>query len=60
MQKYSLQGKVSRLDKITFIKAMKGLSIALTDTEIDLLFASSEIPDAKGNLDIGEFVSKVH
>jgi hypothetical protein len=35
---------------------MKALSIALTDEEIDLLFSSSEVPEAKGNLDIRVFV----
>mmetsp|Transcript_5010 Transcript_5010/g.3652 ORF Transcript_5010/g.3652 Transcript_5010/m.3652 type:complete len:89 (+) Transcript_5010:660-926(+) len=59
MAKYEQNGKTQRLDKKTFFKAMKQLAIALTDEEIDLLFSSSEVPDAKGQLDIRTFVSKV-
>jgi hypothetical protein len=35
------------------------LSIALTDEEIDMLFASAELPDQKGYLDIKQFVNRI-
>lgn len=38
---------------------MKQLSIALTDEEIDQLFAAGELPDQKGYLDIKHFVNRV-
>lgn len=38
MQKYEQGGKNIKLDKSTFTKAMKQLSIALTNEEIELLF----------------------
>jgi len=46
MMKYDQSGRNQKLDKKTFAKAMKQLSIALTDEEIEILFQSSEIPDA--------------
>lgn len=49
-----------KLDKNSFAKAMKQLSIALTNEEIDLLFQSSEILEQKGFMDIRAFVTKVN
>ena len=38
---------------------MKQLTIALTDEEIDLLFAAGELPDQRNYLDIKTFCDKV-
>ncbi len=47
------------MDKKLFARAMKQLSIALSDEEIDHLFAAGELPDQRGYLDIKHFINKV-
>lgn len=48
-----------RLEKKIFYRAMKQLTIALTDEEISLLFSVAELPDQRGFLDIKTFVDRV-
>lgn len=60
MQKHEQGGKNIRLDKNTFAKAMKQLSVALTNEEIDLLFQSSEVLEQKGHMDIRTFITKIN
>ena len=47
------------MDKKTFYRAMKQLALALTDDEIDYLFAAGELPEAQHYLDIKHFITRV-
>lgn len=48
-----------KLDKKTFVKAMKQLSIALTEDEIEQLFGASLSPDQSTHMDILILCKKV-
>ena len=50
------EARNGKLDKVQFKKAIKNLSVGMSDAEIELLFGCGEID---GMIDIKNFVSQV-
>ena len=59
LAKYDMS-RSGRLDRKTFSRALKQLSLALTDEEIDSLFQTAELRDYPNTMDVKTFLDRVH